>query len=488
MRNKVTNKAFLAGEGVPPPINWKLYIGLVFAGLIAGKVVAMSQRGAVGTPEMRLLVLVSAQIVLFILALFSEKFSYFALIIYIPFSLKLPGDYGFAVNIANILILITFFGLIMRSVKTGETFFEKTSLDKLIVLWLVLLTMAFMHGAYFADKDWTVLAICLKRFLTPLLIYFLTFWVIRDREYLKDTLVVLLLGLSLAAFLNIKDAWVPTHFRWEKRWGEVASQGNLFAAFLVYNMFILLAIFWQNIRKPLYWGLLIPFFWCLRSIMLSYSRGGWIALSVASIAFAFLKNKFIGVAVLILFLMIYKAPHAFLPGSVAERITSTSTVSVHRFEEYRQYEVSAESRLVLWKGAIKMIAKNPVLGVGYMWSRKLIHEYAPVRRGRDLHNGYLSLAAEMGLPTLIVFIILIHHIFKATWVVYRKCPDPLLRATAHGFLAGIVGFIVANMFGDRFSSEETITYFWIIAAIIMKVKTVMDREALPVMRQQGSTE
>jgi len=39
MRNKVTNKAFLAGEGVPPPINWKLYIGLVFAGLIAGKVV-----------------------------------------------------------------------------------------------------------------------------------------------------------------------------------------------------------------------------------------------------------------------------------------------------------------------------------------------------------------------------------------------------------------------------------------------------------------
>lgn len=473
------DKALPAEEEAHRHTNWKLYLSLLAGGLLLGKVMAMAKRDVILSPEMRLGGIVSAQIVLFILTFFNEKLVYAILILYMPFSLVHPGDYGFAVNIANILIFITFVGLIARSVKTGQPLFQRSSLDKLIVLWLMFLIISFMRGAYFADRDWTILVICLKRFLTPLIIYFLTFWIIINRDYFKDCLVVLLLGLALAAFMNIKDAYVPSHFVWEKRWGG-GSQGNQFAAFLVYSMFIYLAIFWQNARKPLYWGLLLPFFWCVRSVMLSYSRGGWIAFAAASVTLAFLKNKFIGIVVIVLFLLIYTVPSKFLPQSMAERIEGTTKVTVSRFEKTVTYETSAQSRRVLWKGALKMIARNPILGVGYTWAPQLIHLYAPVGKGIQIHNGYLQLAAEMGIPALIVFSILIHHIFKASWDVFRYSTDPLARAVAHGYIAGIVGFIAANMFGDRFSSEETITYFWVMAAIIMKIKTSMDQKALPV--------
>lgn len=479
-------QAILPREGVTPHTNWKLYLALVVGGLVLGKVMAMGQRGAVGTPEFRLIGIISAQIALFILSLFNEKFAYFALIIYMPFSGRFPGDYGFAVNIANILILIVLFGLLVRSIKTGEVFFEKSSLDKLLLLWLIFISFSFMRGAYLADRNWTILAVLMKRYLTPLMLYLLTFWLIRDRDYLKDALVILLLGVALTAFLNVKDAYIPTEFHWDVRWGSVVSQGNLMAAFMSYSMFIFIGIFFQNAGKPLYWGLLIPFYWCMRAIMLSFSRGGWIAFVAGSIAFAFLKNKFLGAIVLILFLAIYNFPYTFLPGSVAMRIESTTTTRRHGFETKVKLEGTAASRMVIWKGAIKMIAANPIMGVGYTWAPKLISHYAPVPYLVDLHNGYLTIATEMGLPALIVFFILIHHIFKTTWIVYRRCPDPLMRAVAHGYLAGVVGFIAANMFGDRFSFEETVCYFWVMAAIMMKVKTAMDKDGLPVPIRQGN--
>lgn len=79
-----------------------LYLIMVAGALAPGKVAAMSGRGAVATLEFGLLGILAAQIVLFAVALLYERLVFFTLLLYIPFSMKLPGVYGFAAIIMRV--------------------------------------------------------------------------------------------------------------------------------------------------------------------------------------------------------------------------------------------------------------------------------------------------------------------------------------------------------------------------------------------------
>ncbi len=116
---------------------------------------------------------------------------------------------------------------------------------------------------------------------------------------------------------------------------------------------------------------------------------------------------------------------------------------------------------------MQMIKDHP-WGVGYGIFIYLIPRYAPIYSNMDAHNTYILLAAEMGVIALVVFLLIIAILFKNSWWLYKKVKDKFFKATALGMLAGIAGFIVANMFGSRMVSEEVSSYFWILAGLIMR--------------------
>ena len=55
---------------------------------------------------------------------------------------------------------------------------------------------------------------------------------------------------------------------------------------------------------------------------------------------------------------------------------------------------------------MRMILGNPLLGVGYGQFPFLIGNYVPWWAGKDAHNGYILIAAEMGIPALFVFMVI----------------------------------------------------------------------------------
>ena len=117
-----------------------------------------------------------------------------------------------------------------------------------------------------------------------------------------------------------------------------------------------------------------------------------------------------------------------------------------------------------------MIADHPFWGLGYGTFTALIPYYAPELRGMrmDAHNSYLIIAAEMGIPALLIFLwILGVAIWKTHWL-YRHAREPFHRAMALGYLAGLFALLVANMFGSRMHSEEMSGYFWILCGLIVR--------------------
>ncbi len=66
---------------------------------------------------------------------------------------------------------------------------------------------------------------------------------------------------------------------------------------------------------------------------------------------------------------------------------------------------------------MNMIKKHPFLGIGYGSFPYFIMEYSEIEVERDAHNTYLRIAAEMGIPALLIFLLLIILIFINTlWV------------------------------------------------------------------------
>lgn len=451
-----------------------LKLGLIMGLLALGKVGSMARYGPVGSAQMRLISIIIGEIVILILAIVNVDSVFCILLLYVPFSQRFPGDYGTAVNIANILIVIVIFGLFLRSVKEGGHFFVRTEIDRWIGVYLLMIFLSFFRTSIGETMDWFLLITLVKRYCTPIFLYYLTSWVVRDRKGLSDCIFVVLLTTLMVAFLATKDTHTPTHFAWDRREAGVVDQANILAAFIVYYMFYYFSFFKVNSSQFKYWLLLLCLYPCVRTIMISFSRGGYVAFVVSTLFISFIANKALFLIVAIIMLAVWMNPGNYLPQAVSERITGTKVESrsAYSLKSSSELEYSAQSRLDIWRGGIKMILKNPFFGVGYGRFPAIIGQYGPGLAGKDAHNAYILIAAEMGIPALFLFIMITIKLFRYSLYLYKTYlnSDKLFAGLGLGYATGVIGLWTANIFGCRFNTMETISYFWILGALLMLVK------------------
>jgi putative inorganic carbon (HCO3(-)) transporter len=97
---------------------------------------------------------------------------------------------------------------------------------------------------------------------------------------------------------------------------------------------------------------------------------------------------------------------AFLLISVL--IFSSSSLIISRFiSSFDPSEGSNLERLINWNQSIKIIGDSPFYGVGVGSYAEALNARAPLRSSVTAHNTYLDIAAEIGIPALIVWIIML---------------------------------------------------------------------------------
>ena len=111
-------------------------------------------------------------------------------------------------------------------------------------------------------------------------------------------------------------------------------------------------------------------------------------------------------------------------------------------------------------------------------------QYSEIDAERDAHNTYLRIAAEMGIPALLIFIsLLVVIFFNALWV-FRHTSDKFFKGCSLGFLGGVLGLVVSCLFGSRMNSLEVSGQFWIIAALIQRLKIIITQETTDEDKQE----
>jgi putative inorganic carbon (HCO3(-)) transporter len=259
------------------------------------------------------------------------------------------------------------------------------------------------------------------------------------------------------------------------RVGGIAEHSNSLGAFFCYYMFLFPGVMLAYPKKFKSWLLLIPFLLCFRGIMVTFSRGAYLAFAFGSLVFAWFRSKWLLLAAFLLALFAVVNPW-ILPSGIRYRLGQTvqdpSVLQEANLESLEQgLESSASTRLTLWKGAVRMIAEHPFTGVGYGAFPHFIPYYVDPEKEvphMDAHNSYLLIAAEMGVPTLLVFLVVVAMAFHYTAWLARHTQDTLLKGMAYGFIGGLGGLLMANMFGSRMDAQQVSGYFWILCGLMMR--------------------
>lgn len=230
----------------------------------------------------------------------------------------------------------------------------------------------------------------------------------------NDLAAITLLLLSIAAGLVVRER--------ERRW-RIAAGGT--AAFLAFI------------------------------ILITQSRGALIGLGVFALAMLWLAPRRQRVRAAAALGVVAAAVIAFSPSGVWDRMSGLLNVTSGDLSRV-DAEGSATQRFEIWRVARTIIREHPVAGVGvgaYNAEHARVAprpEFNPTARGpRDTHSTYLNVAAETGIPGLVLFLAIVATTLRYTNRVRRRAAsyDPPAAQQLLILQLGMAAYLVASIWG-----------------------------------------
>jgi len=208
------------------------------------------------------------------------------------------------------------------------------------------------------------------------------------------------------------------------------------------------------------------------AVVLSLSRGNWVALVVAHAVYLLLVSRPLFFAGAATALLLATVAFPLLPKVVRERIevTAVSGTTVYQVPYAVGLESSAATRVVFAKIGADMFAHSPLWGNGlnafYFRTPEFGAKYGFLDM-KDPHSLVVKLAAESGAIGLAV-------LAWVVWAVFR-CGRRLWRSDSREFHLGAVllasgtHVLVASLSTDSFLYAKQISaYFWILYALSVR--------------------
>ena len=322
------------------------------------------------------------------------------------------------------------------------------------------------------DVSLSLFEVCLL--LEACLVYFYMAGNVRTREDVVFVVKVLLAACLLESVVMIilrftgmpSTIWgLPAHIHIDNdpkegfmRIGGTVGSSNFAAAYLSISLTCAASVLFTNLGRLYKW--LATAVLCLGSIalILTFSRGGWLALMLSLALLCFVTWRRRGLSL--------KAPIAVLALLALLYVPFHSLIGARLFGDDRG---SAESRIPLMNLAFRITADHPLLGVGANNFTVAMGPYLTSEFREEflfaVHNKYLLVLAETGIGGLIAFVAFFVGTVRKGWQCWNF-QDRLLSPLALGLAAGIVGHMV-HMTVDVFRGRPTQQLVWLIAGLLV---------------------
>ncbi len=456
-------------------------------------------------PDPMYLVVFAMALIIVVITLFKIEWAILGLAAMIAFTR--PGiSFGagnvFHVSGFNIALIGVWMVYIVRysadiQLAAKGPFVRRTELDAIVVIFLVLVTLSMLVGL---NKNWQAVARArVLLYWKEQILYFAWFYLVvtllrTPKDLRRFAIVFASAGLFVAAvglYNRFGGAVEAVHATSEQiEAGVIGGRGegagtkflglghpNFLGAFLIMSM-----PFWffgvDHLKRR--WhklfsdgAILLGFL----GLLFTYSRSAWFGV-VAGIGMLSLSDRR-AITRIIVFLVLFAVVAQAL--SFAYTGVGVTDLIAMRFEQLNRSDFSA--RPAIFASALEVIANNPLTGVGpgaFLW-----HADNSMVSGVLLqaHNLLLNIAAEMGIPAAITYIIFLIAIFRMGLRNLRAVArEPGYGFIAQGAYAGFFAIAAQTFFIHLFHHRNVGYALYALLGIIVALNRMVREGQLPVPR------
>lgn len=390
-----------------------------------------------------------------------KKTMYFLVCAYIIINPFLTNNFKISSHLSDLVLVAIIVLYVLYAINERDKFILNIKdflTDFLGMSFCLLLAIMFISISYASDKRLAFQES--SRFLSFVVLYFIIKYNSTNKHikgYISSYIVSFVLVNIFGIVQKLTGYGLEHKYYMSNKIERIQAtfdNPNAFAAFLVIGVFpiIMMIVKYKKwYQKFIYVSI---FLITMCNIYFSGSRNSFIAIIFGGIVIALFYNWsfFIGLIALV--------GVGFLVPQVKNRILEIGNMSLD------------QSRIKIWKTALKMIQEHPLLGVGNGNYIKNVNSYVqkykqlsfPGYESMPCHNSFLKVESELGLIGGLAFISSIINIVIKVKKVTTIGNDIKIKLFYIGFIASISGFLVMNFFEALFFLPKVVVYFWIFAA------------------------
>jgi putative inorganic carbon (HCO3(-)) transporter len=336
----------------------------------------------------------------------------------------------------------------------------------------LLLYLGFTALSLVAARDARLSSFELFLLLQMYLVFFYVANFVRNREDVLFVVFFLLLGCLMESLVMIglsfaslpSGLWGPIHIRVDTqvngeltRVGGTVGSPNEAGAYLSLMLSLAISVLFTPAGRKYKLLAAAVLAFGSAALIFTFSRGAWVSLVIAIVLFCWLLWRRNGSSL--------KAPIALLAILLLSYLPFQNAIKARLLADDNG---SAESRIPLMNLAFRIIADNPILGVGSNNFSAVMDGYltSEFRQGflYTVHNKYLLVWAEIGFAGLLAYLAFLFGTLRKGWACWKE-NDRLMSTLALGFTAAIVGNMVhqsVDIFHDRPVTQSV----WLVAGLI----------------------
>ena len=382
---------------------------------------------------------------------------------------------GIVISVPTICLtfLIIIWGYqIMIERKNKILFFPETTVPILFMLLAGLLS--FLHSG---DKILSTFGII--SYIEIFIFYFYLVNNINNRQDLKLILFSLQLCLLIFSSVCILETILKTNFTASFKVLDYESDLGVFRAagltgsatyaggFLASLLPLVFIQIFMTRNKIIRLMIFILSMMGMLALILTLTRGAWLALAITAVFLAFLLYRYLFVKIrYIVPIMVTLLIMLFIFQGII-------------FERASEGTVNLINRGHLMQTAWNMIKQYPLTGIGLNTYSTVMEKYTSiyVPHGwiHQVHNKYLLIWAETGIVGLVSFLwLLLVSLSKLFKLVHAK--DPFFSSLAIGLLGSFITIIIHMNF-ESYAGGNIVLQFWLIIAMIAGLGRVQEQNS-----------
>lgn len=371
-----------------------------------------------------------------------------------------------------VLIVFSFFGFFSKYIR-GKRVLKFELIDVFVAIFGVLMLFGGIFTAGGIDSTYSALM-----YTGFLLIYFLVVNSYIRKTWIYRGIKLVVISTSIVAVIGvfedgvISSSWVDMSVfsGIGARISSFLGNPNMLGVYLVIVFPLVLAQMTVSNKNRVKLGYALGAAAVLACTVMTWSRGAWLGIIVATLLFLVLYN-FKNIWLIVAGLATSPVWFSFLPESIVNRFLSILSMS----------DTSIIYRFNTWRGVLNMIGDNLISGIGVGESAfknmYALYAVSGTETVMHSHNLYFEIALSLGVIGLIVFVcVIIMYAQKCFADITTRKTDSKSRIMISAGISGIMGALVMGLVDYIWYNYRVFLIFWAVIALTVALTKINENE------------